>query len=108
MALLLYPAVELSLASEVEAIEQRTAVLRDRERPLARVKRALEGAQVHVHTRFVQAQIVAHRHDRLVAEGAPGDVQRIGKAMPRALGVELGPEECDESIPSDRRPWGHA
>ena len=102
-ALLLHPAVELSLASKVEAIEQRTAVLRDRERRLARVERALEGAHVHLHVRFVQAQVVALRHDRPVAERAPGDVQRIGQAMPRALGVELGPEERDESIARDRR-----
>ena len=58
--------------------------------------------------RFIKAQVVAHRHDRPVAERAPGDVQRVGKAMPRALGVELGPEERDEPIASDRRVWRHA
>ena len=102
-ALLLHPAVELSLTAKVEAIEQGTAVLRHRERRLAGVERALEGAHVHLHVRFVQAQVIALRHDRAVAERAPGEVQRIGQAMPRALGVELGPEQRDEPIASDRR-----
>src|SRR5690349_25113249 len=58
-ALLLHPAVELSLASEVEAIEQRPPVLRDRERRLARVERALEGTRVHRHMLLAKAQVVA-------------------------------------------------
>jgi hypothetical protein len=86
----------------MEAIEQRTAVARDRELRLACIERALERAHVNVHMRFVQAQVVALRDDRLLAERAPSDVQRIGQAMPRALGVELGPEERDEPIARDR------
>src|SRR5437763_1270990 len=107
-ALLLDPAVELSLAAEVESIEQRTAVLRDRELRLARVERALERAHVHVHTRFVESQVVALRHDRFVAERAPRHVQRIGEAMPRAFGVEVGPEQRDEPVAGDGPAWRRA
>ena len=40
--------------------------------------RGLEGAHVHVHMRLIKAQVVAHGHDRPVAERAPDSTFALG------------------------------
>ena len=96
-AFLFTPALELRRFTEIEAVEEGTAVERRRRRPVLRGQCAAKLAEVGLDFRWIQPERIG-AEDQVLRELLLQGIEELFQGMPGVLGRALRPEIADDLV----------
>ena len=92
------PELEIGIAVQIEAVEERPAIRAHRIGEMALRECELEVADVRRHRGGVDAQVRTAKEDSLDAERFSYMVKRLSQRVSRFLGLALGPKQSEQLV----------